>query len=155
MVGGGVAVALLLVLGVAYYALQPSSGKTDGSPTDKGASDKVAAVAPAEKGTNPLQKSVEVSGVRVVTQDKKPVAKAVIVNHSIAEVTGLEATVTLWASTKRSEEDSVGTFQIKVSSIAPNGSVDVTAPFNTKLKPYEMPDWQNLTADLQITSPKP
>ncbi len=154
LVGGGVAVALLVVLGLAYYSMQPSSGKPE-APADKGGSDKVAATsAAADKGPNPLQKAVEVVGVRVVTQDKKPVAKIVVVNHSLAEITGLEATVTLWASTKRSEEDSVGTFQIKVASLAPNGSLEVSAPFTTKLKPYEMPDWQNLTADLQITAPK-
>jgi hypothetical protein len=77
------------------------------------------------------------------------------VNHSAADINGLEANVTLWASTKRSEEDSIGTFKIKVASLAANGSADATAPLNTKLKPYELPDWQNLTAELQITSPKP
>jgi len=28
------------------------------------------------------------------------------------------------------------------------------APLNTKLKPYELPDWQNLSAEVQITSPQ-
>jgi len=154
-VGGGVAVALLVVLSLAYYMMQPSGGKGDAG-ADKASDEKVAAMAaPGEKGSNPLQRSVEVVGVRVVTVDKKPTARIVVVNHSLAEIAGLEANVTLWASTKRSEEDSVGTFQIKVASVAPNGSVEVSAPFTTKLKPYEMPDWQNLTADLQITSPKP
>jgi hypothetical protein len=29
----------------------------------------------------------------------------------------------------------------------------MTALLKTKLKPYEMPDWQNATAEVQITSP--
>ena len=116
--GGGVAAALLVVLGLAYYMMQPG-GKGDAG-ADKASDEKVAAMAaPGEKGSNPLQKFVEVVGVRVVTVDKKPTARIV------------------------------------VASVAPNGSVEVSAPFTTKLKPYEMPDWQNLTADLQITSPKP
>lgn len=153
LVGGGVAVGLLVVLGLAYYWLQPSAPKTVGA--DKALGEKAAAATVQEKVANPLQKYIEVVGIRLVTQDKKPVAKFVVVNHSSGELVGLEAQVTLWASTKRSEEDSVGAFAFKVGSIGPNSSQDVTAPLTTKLKPYELPDWQNLTAEVQITSPKP
>jgi hypothetical protein len=150
LVGGGVAIALLLVLGGLYYYMQPSPGKPDA-----GEKAPPASAAVADKATHPFQKYVEVVGIRIVTQQNKPVAKVVLVNHSAAEINGLEANVTLWASTKRSEEDSIGTFKIKVASLAPNGSADASAPLNTKLKTYELPDWQNLTAELQITSPKP
>jgi hypothetical protein len=30
----------------------------------------------------------------------------------------------------------------------------VVAPLATKLKPYELPDWQNASAEVQITSPQ-
>ena len=153
LVGGGVAVGLLLVLGLAYYWLQPSTGKSGAG--DKAPEKAAVAAGAPEKGGNPLQKYVEVVGLRLVTQDKKPVAKFVVVNHSTGEIIGLEANVTVWASTKRSEEDSVGSFSFKAPSVGPNGSVDVTAPLTTKLKPYEMPDWQNLVAEVQITAPKP
>jgi hypothetical protein len=150
LVGSGVAVALILVLGGAYYFMQPSAGKVANEKAQSAAS------APTtQQAANPFQKYVEVVGIRLVAEKGKPVARVVIVNHSSAEINGLEANVTLWASTKRSEEDSIGTFKIRVPSLAANGSADATAPLTTRLKPYELPDWQNLNAELQITSPKP
>lgn len=146
------AVALLVVLAGAYYYMQPSAARS-GEAAEK--AQPAAAAATANESANPFQKYVEVVGIRLVTQQGKPTARVVVVNHSSAEINGLEANVTLWASTKRSEEDSIGTFKIKVASLAANGSAEASAPLATKLKPYELPDWQNLNAEMQITSPKP
>jgi len=114
----------------------------------------VAANAPKPKVTNGLQKYVEVVGMRL-TQDakKKPLAKFVVVNHGSTELNDLTANVTLWASTSRSEEDSVGTFTFKLNSLGANEAKEITTPLKTKLKIYELPDWQNVTADVQLTSP--
>jgi hypothetical protein len=106
-----------------------------------------------QKVSNPLQKYVEVVGIRLLSENKKPVAKFVVVNHSTGEIPGLEANVTLWASTSRSEEDSIGSFSFRLDSLGPGESHELTEPLKTKLKMYELPDWQNATADLQITSP--
>jgi hypothetical protein len=108
-----------------------------------------------QKVSNPMQKFVEVVGIRMLSENKKPVARFVVVNHSNSDVSGLEANVTLWASTSRSEEDSVGSFSFKLPNLGPGASKDLTEPLKTKLKPYEMPDWQNVTAELQITAPAP
>jgi hypothetical protein len=122
-------------------------------------SDKAAAASPAnapqQNVTNQYQKFVEVVGVRMVTQDKKAVAKFVVVNHSGTEIDNLAANVTLRASTSRSDEDPVGTFSFKVPEIGPNESKDLTEPLKTKLKMYELPDWQKTTAEIEITSPAP
>jgi hypothetical protein len=106
------------------------------------------------KLTSPLQKYIEVVGIRLHENGRKaPEATYIVVNHSPQEFDDLNATVTLWASTSRSEEDSVGTFTFKLGSIGPNESKELTSPLSTKLKFYELPDWQNETADVQITSP--
>lgn len=106
------------------------------------------------KLSSPLQKFVEVVGIRLVQDNKhKPQARFVVINHSPNVLDELSATVTLWASTSRSEEDSIGTFTFKVPSIPSYGSKEFTAPLNTKLKFYELPDWQNATPEVQITSP--
>ena len=76
-----------------------------------------------------------------------------MVNHSSGEIPDLEADVTLWASTSRSDEDSVGSFSFKLNGLGPNDSKELTEPLKTKLKMYELPDWQNATAEIQITSP--
>jgi hypothetical protein len=143
----GVALILLLVGGGVWYYMQRGS-----NPAEKAGLENPA-VASRQKVSNPLQKYVEVVGLRLFNENKKPVARFVVVNHSSAEITDLAANVTLWASTSRSEEDSVGSFSFKVPSLGPNASKDLTEPLKTKLKMYELPDWQNTTAEIEITSP--
>jgi hypothetical protein len=112
------------------------------------------AAAARSKATNPLQKYIEVVGIRLVQDARhRPQARFVVVNHSNTELNDLNANVTIWASTSRSEEDSVGTFSFKLGTIAGNESKEMTEPLNTKLKIYELPDWQNATAEVQIAQP--
>jgi hypothetical protein len=108
---------------------------------------------PAAK-TSPLQKYVEISGVRWSEDAKKHiVVKFTVTNHSDADLTGLGGNVTIWGRTQKSEEDAVGTFSFN-ANVGPQASQEVSATLNTKLKVYELPDWQNVNADLQITSPQ-
>jgi hypothetical protein len=103
--------------------------------------------------TNPLQKYIEVSGVRFVEDaKKKTVAKFVIINHSTADINGLAGNVTIWGRTQKSEEDAQGTFSFS-TNLGPFESKELTAPLTTKRKIYEMADWQNVTTDIQITAP--
>jgi hypothetical protein len=141
---------LFLVLGAGvYFGYQRFTKSSPSGPEP-------AAAATKAKATNPIQKYIEVVGIRLTTDaKKKPVAKFLIVNHANTEVANLGANVTLWASTSRSEEDSVGSFKFHVDSLGPYESKEVSAPFTTKLKIYELPDWQNATAEVQITSPQP
>lgn len=104
-----------------------------------------------QQTANPLQKYVEVVGIRLVSEKGGQAVKFVLVSHSGVEMTDLSANVTLWASTARSEEDSVGTFTFHVDSIGPNESKEISAPLKTEKKPSEMPeDWRNITADVQV-----
>jgi hypothetical protein len=151
MVALGFAGALLLVGGSIYYFLLRPVG---GAPAEKTAIE-TPSNASRQNVTNPLQKYVEVVGLRMITENKKPVAKFVVVNHSGAEIDDLAANVTLRASTSRSDEDPVGSFSFKIDAIGPNDSKDLTAPLKTKLQMYELPDWQKTTADIEITSPAP
>ncbi len=103
--------------------------------------------------TNPLQKYIEVSGVRFLQDAKKnTVAKFMLTNHSDADISGLAGNVTIWGRTQKSEEDAQGTFSF-TTNLGPQESKEMTAPVSTKLKIYELPDWQNVTPDLQITAP--
>jgi hypothetical protein len=104
--------------------------------------------------TNPLQKYIEISGVRFTQDPKKKttVARFMLTNHSEADINGLAGNVTIWGRTQKSEEDAQGTFSF-TTNLAPFESKEITAPLNTKLKIYELPDWQNITTDVQITAP--
>jgi hypothetical protein len=103
---------------------------------------------------HPLQKYIEVTGIRFLENAKKePEAHFVIINHSGADINDLAGTVNIWGRTERSEEEAAGNFSFKIPSLGPYESKDLTAPVNTKLKVYELPDWQNISAEVQITSP--
>ena len=146
--GVGFAAAFIAIFGIVYFAVQRFGGA---------AAEKAGVENPAnasrQKVSNPLQKSVEVVGLRMLSDKKQPVVRFVVVNHSAAEIADLAATVTLWASTSRSEEDSIGSFKFSIPNLGPNESTDMTVPLKTKLKMYQLPDWQNATAEIQITSP--
>jgi len=104
--------------------------------------------------TNPLQKYIEVSGVRFVTDPKSqaPMVKFLLINHSPADINGLAGNVTMWGRTQKSEEDAQGTFSFS-TALGPYESKELSVPLNTKRKIYELADWQNLTTDVQITAP--
>jgi hypothetical protein len=110
----------------------------------------------AKPGTksNPLQKYIEVAGIRFAQDPKKKstVVKFVLTNHSEADINGLAGNVTIWGRTQKSEEDAQGTFSF-TTNLGPFESKEMTAFLTTKLKIYELPDWQNITADVQITAP--
>ena len=112
--------------------------------------------AAAKPGTpiSSLQKYIEISGVRFAEDAKKNiVVKFMLTNHSDADVQGLAGNATIWARTQKSEEDTVGTFSFS-ADIPPQASKELSAPLTTKLKVYELPDWQNVTTDVQITAPQ-
>lgn len=152
---GFAAILILVGGGIWFFVLRtPDSGSN--APAAKTADAPAAAstgAASGQAGANPYQNYVEVVGIRMITEDKKPVAKFVVVNHSSAEIDNLEANVKLSASTSRSEEDSVGSFSFRIPEIDGNSSKDMTAPLKTKLKMYELPDWQKTNVVVEITSP--
>ncbi len=134
-----------IYFGVVYYRNGKQATSTGLDPAANVARTKLA---------SPLSKFVEVVGIRLVQDSRrKPQARFVVINHSLNSLDEMTATVTLWASTTRSEEDSIGNFTFKVPSLPGNGSKEMTAPLSTKLKFYELPDWQNATPEVQITSP--
>jgi hypothetical protein len=135
-------VGVLAVLGIAYLLLGSHSSST-------------AKDAAKQATASPLQKYVEVVGIRLVTDKGGPAVTFLVVNHGGVELTDLTASVTLWASTQHSDEDSIGTFTFHADSVGPNDSKELTAPLKTDKKSYEMPDdWRNITADVQVSQPQ-
>lgn len=103
---------------------------------------------------HPLQRYVEVTGIRFVQTPKKETeARFVVVNHSGADITDLAGTVNIWGRTDKSEEEAAGSFAFRVPSLGPYESKEQTAVVKTKLKAYELPDWQNVSTEVQLTSP--
>jgi len=101
---------------------------------------------------NPVQKYIEVTGIRFAGSSKGPVVSFVVINHSDSDLVGLAGTVKVWGLTQKAEEDPVGTFSFQTSMPA-QSSKELTMPLTTKLKVMELPDWQNVKVDVQITAP--
>jgi hypothetical protein len=49
-------------------------------------------------------------------------------------------------------DQAVFEFSVTIPSIGPYESKDITTTVRTKLKPYELPDWQSLKPTLRILS---
>jgi hypothetical protein len=142
--------AFVGLVGGIYWLVGSSHGGQAASPP---ANVENPAAKPVAK-TSPVQKYVEVSGIRFTEDAKKKMAvKFLVTNHSDADLSGLAGNVTVWARTNKSEEEPVGTFSF-TADVPPDASKEVTAPLTTKLKAYELPDWQNVTTDVQITAPQ-
>jgi hypothetical protein len=150
------AVLFLAVGAGAYFGIRYFSGSSEASNTTPAPAENAPAGAAASKAkANTLQKYVEVVGMRLMEDSKKkPEIRFVVVNHSGAEIADLAANVNLWARTAKSDEEAVGTFTFKVPSLGAYESKELSGPLNTKLRVYELPDWQNLVAEVQITSPE-
>jgi len=145
------AVAIVALVAGIYWVVNNLRGGRLGKPTS-------AVESPGAKpGTavSPVQKFIEVSSVRFLEDPKtkgKILVKFVLTNHAEAELNGLAGNVTIWASTGRSEEDAEGTFEF-ATNLRGLESKELTAPLTGKKKIYELPDWQNMTNDVQITAP--
>jgi hypothetical protein len=141
--GAGVFVA------IQYFQKEPAPSTPNTAPMEN---PPTASSTPAAKA-NPLMKQIEVSGFRLTqNKAKKTEARFLIVNHSGAELQDLTGTISLQARTAKKDEEPVGALAFKVPTLGPYEAKEVTAVVDTKLKVYELPDWQNLDERVQITS---
>ncbi len=141
-----------LVFGV-YYLVQ-NSHKTAASTEDTAGAVETPAATVAGSTNNPLLKQVEVAGLRLTqNKAKKTEIRFLLVNHSGGDIQDLAGNISLRARTSKQDEEPIGVCSFKLASLGPYESKDMAAVLNTKLKVYELPDWQNLQAQLKITSP--
>ena len=105
---------------------------------------------------HPLAKYIELAGFRLT--EAKPGqldVKFIAVNHSEAELPELGLNVRMRTTAAKPDDPPVAEFQAKVPALGPLEIRDVDAKVATKLRIYELPDWQFLRAEFDITSPAP
>jgi hypothetical protein len=107
---------------------------------------------PAAAGENPLQKYIEVTGIRFSPMSKGVQVAFDIINHSDSDIVGLTGTATIFAKTNTGQQTAIGTVNFQ-TSMAAQGSKEMLLPFDTKLKLMELPDWQNVAVKVEITGP--
>jgi len=71
----------------------------------------------------------------------------VVVNQSGADLGDVTAKVDLRSIKAGPADPPVGTFTFK-TSLGPYEAKDIKAPVDTKLRVYELPDWQFLRAEI-------
>lgn len=147
-------VALLVAVGLtaigagAYYLL---SGRNAGAQAGQKAALEPVPAAAAAPATNRLAKFIEATGFRITEDERKRLnIRFLIVNHSPADIGDLAGKVHL----KTTEGKPIADFDFKTTRLGPYESVEFTVLVSTTLRAYEVPDWQFLKADLEITSPQ-
>ncbi len=108
----------------------------------------------ASNTSNPIAKYIELVGFRVTERSKGHlIVQFGVVNHSEADVGDVKMTINLGTTAAKPGDPPLISFPAQVSSLGPSELKDVTVEVPTKLRVYELPDWQFLKADFQITSP--
>jgi hypothetical protein len=144
----GIAIAVIVVMagGALYWFFgRPQPGATV-------ADTPAPAAAPAVAGENPVNKFVEVAGIRFSPVTKAIQISFVVINHADQDLVGLTGTATVLAKTNNGQEIPVGSVKFQ-TSLAAQASKELQLPFDTKKKMVDMPDWQIVSVKVEITSP--
>jgi hypothetical protein len=105
---------------------------------------------------HPLAKYVELVGFRLSEAGNgKLKVKFAVVNHSEADLGDLGVRVRLTTNSAKPDDPPIATFDVKVPPLGPEEIQDVSATAPSKMRVYELPDWQFLKAEFEIISPEP
>ena len=105
---------------------------------------------------NPLAKYIELAGFRISESGAgKMKVKFAAINHSDADLGDLTVKIRLLTNVSKPGDEPITEFQAKIASVGPEETKDVEASATTKLRLYELPDWQFLRYDFDIVSPAP
>jgi hypothetical protein len=99
---------------------------------------------------HPMAKHIEISGYRL-SETKGGVVKIRmnIVNHSGADLGEVPMKVRLFAFGSKPEDPPIAEVKFKVA-LGPEESKQVEPTYETKLRIYELPDWQFLRCTFEI-----
>ena len=103
---------------------------------------------------HPYAKNIELGGFRIA--EPRPGTLRVkfnVVNHSQADLGDLDMNVFLAQAGSKPEDPPICILKVKVPSLGPEESRAVEATTSTKLRVYELPDWQFIRALFEITAP--
>ncbi len=109
----------------------------------------------ASNTSNAIAKYIELVGFRIT--ERSPghlIAQFGVVNHSRADIGDVKMAVHLGTTAAKPGDPPLISFPAQVSRLGPTELKDVTVEVPTKLRVYELPDWQFLKVDFEITEPK-
>lgn len=137
-----------ILVGLAAFLIFRSGPPAQPAPQPAAALETPAAQPSPAAQANPVLRNLELTGLRL-TEDpkKKTFLQFVVVNHSGADLGELSLKVNLTAGTSRQGQAPVGTFEFK-TALGPYEAKDLKVPVDTKLRVYELPDWQYLRTEI-------
>jgi hypothetical protein len=110
-----------------------------------------AATAPEASVVNPLSRSIEVTGFRIVTDpSKKPEIHYLVVNHTPARVSNMTVYVTLRTADDKPGQPPLSRFSFAAPNLGPFQSKEMISSIEKMNRPVALPEWQDLRADLEI-----
>ncbi len=139
----------LLGLGAAFYFWYLPSSRREKEPV----AEQPAAADPSKPAAkpNPLTKNLEIAGLRVSEDARQKIqVRMIVINHSAADMGDVKLNITLTSNPSTGAPSTVGAFPLLVSDLGPMEAKEVKGTFNTKLRAYEVPDWQFLKATAEI-----
>jgi len=105
--------------------------------------------------SNPAARHLELVGFRITERTPgKLQVQFGVVNHSDADLGDISLDVALKTTTSKDSDPPLVTFKIKVAAVGPQDLKPVMVEAPSKLRPYELPDWQFLKADFKLDEPK-
>jgi hypothetical protein len=150
---------IMSVMRLGWMFLALSLVGCSSSPSNEKQTKKVFAPPPmhftATNTSNSVAKYLELVGFRI--NERKPGQLQIqfgVANHSEADIGDVKMIINLGTTAAKPGDPPLMSFPASVSKLGPSDLKDVTVDVPTKLRVYELPDWQFLKADFQITEPQ-
>lgn len=105
---------------------------------------------PRPDNSHSLARFVEVSGIRFVELNKKPQIHYLVVNHSSAPLQSVTVYVTLRAINAKSGQAPLARFMFRSPILAAHEAKEMANPIEHVIGPLDLPDWQDLRADVEV-----
>jgi hypothetical protein len=142
-------ILLIAAVCVLFYVLPGT--RTAAANENAVLAESVAAPLAANWVSRTLTKYVEVTGMRLTTgADGKASVQFIVVNHSGAEIVDATVHVTVRSD---AQDSPLFTFAFALPALGPYESRDMGTEIDAPLRLLDTPAWQNLRADVQVTSP--
>jgi hypothetical protein len=140
-------IAVALIGAGAAFLLLRASKSADSPARPAAALETPSALSSVTAPSNAVTSNLELAGFRLTEDSKqKAVVQFVVVNHSAADLGEIGAKVNLSALNNQQKLQPVGSFVFK-TTLGPYESKELKVPVDTKLRVYELPDWQFLRAE--------
>src|SRR5712691_12884861 len=142
---------LMIVAVVVLVAVRLTLSMLPQKPAASASAAVTPAAAPEASVVNPLSRSIEVTGFRIVTDpSKKPEIHYLVVNHTPVRVSNMTVYVTLRTADDKPGQPPLSRFSFAAPNLGPFQSKEMISSIEKMNRPLALPEWQDLRADLEI-----